>query len=57
MEPTPTNETPFGSAHAGGGAKLAFCDGSVQYFAQETPLNILQAMATRASGEVISASQ
>jgi prepilin-type processing-associated H-X9-DG protein len=55
MEPTFTNETPFASAHSGGGAKIAFCDGSVQYFTQETPLNILQAMATREGGDITSA--
>jgi prepilin-type N-terminal cleavage/methylation domain-containing protein/prepilin-type processing-associated H-X9-DG protein len=50
-----TNETPFTSAHAGGGAKIAFCDGSVQYFGPETSLTVLQAMATRGGDEVSTA--
>jgi prepilin-type N-terminal cleavage/methylation domain-containing protein len=52
-----TNETPFSSAHGGGGAKIAFCDGSIQYFSPETSLDILQAMATREGGEVLSTPQ
>jgi prepilin-type N-terminal cleavage/methylation domain-containing protein len=47
-----TNETPFSSAHAGAGAKIAFCDGSVQYFGPDTSLTVLQAMASRNGNEV-----
>jgi prepilin-type N-terminal cleavage/methylation domain-containing protein len=52
-----TNETPFTSAHAGGGAKIAFCDGGVHYFGPETSLLVLQAMATRAGGDLSPAEQ
>jgi prepilin-type N-terminal cleavage/methylation domain-containing protein len=41
------NETPFTSAHASGGAHVAFCDGSVDYYPPETSLDLLQYMATR----------
>jgi prepilin-type N-terminal cleavage/methylation domain-containing protein/prepilin-type processing-associated H-X9-DG protein len=50
-----TNETPFTSAHAGGGVNICFCDGSVRYLAKETSLSVLQALATRNGGEVVSA--
>jgi prepilin-type N-terminal cleavage/methylation domain-containing protein len=46
------NQSPFSSDHAGGGAKLAFCDGSVRTFTDETSLNLLQAMATRAGDDM-----
>jgi prepilin-type processing-associated H-X9-DG protein len=46
------NETPFTSAHSGG-ANVAFCDGSVRFLTTSTPLRTLQALATRAGGEVI----
>jgi prepilin-type N-terminal cleavage/methylation domain-containing protein/prepilin-type processing-associated H-X9-DG protein len=47
-----SNETPLTSNHAGQGANVAMCDGSVRYLTKETPLTTLQAMATRAGGEV-----
>jgi prepilin-type N-terminal cleavage/methylation domain-containing protein/prepilin-type processing-associated H-X9-DG protein len=46
------NQSPYSSDHAGGGAKFAFCDGSVRTFTNDTPLNLLQAMATRAGGDM-----
>ena len=46
------NDAPFASNH-GGGAKIAFCDGSVQYYSADTALDVLQALATRASDESI----
>jgi prepilin-type N-terminal cleavage/methylation domain-containing protein/prepilin-type processing-associated H-X9-DG protein len=49
-----TNETPFTSAHAGGGVNMAFCDGSIRFMAKETSLSVLQALATRNGGEVVS---
>jgi prepilin-type N-terminal cleavage/methylation domain-containing protein/prepilin-type processing-associated H-X9-DG protein len=45
------NETPFTSDHAGGGAHVAFCDGSVEYMLPDTSLDVLQFMATRYGGE------
>lgn len=48
------NETPFTSAHAGGGVNMLFCDGSVHYLTQSTNLTLLQQMATRSNGEVVS---
>jgi prepilin-type N-terminal cleavage/methylation domain-containing protein/prepilin-type processing-associated H-X9-DG protein len=47
-----TNETPLTSNHGGNGVNVALCDGSVRYLTNDTPLPTLQAMATRASGEV-----
>jgi prepilin-type N-terminal cleavage/methylation domain-containing protein/prepilin-type processing-associated H-X9-DG protein len=48
-----TNETPFTSAHAGGGVNALYCDGSVHYLPNSTSLTLLQYMATRAGGEVV----
>ncbi len=48
-----TNETPFTSTHADGGANFALCDGSVRYLSRSTPLALLQQMATRSNGEVV----
>lgn len=45
------NQTPFTSNHGGGGAHLAFCDGSVELFPPETSLDVLQFLATRANAE------
>ena len=46
------NETPYASDHAGGGAKFAFCDGSVRTLTNDTPLKVLLALATRAGGDL-----
>jgi prepilin-type processing-associated H-X9-DG protein len=46
-----TNETPFTSAHAGGGASVAMCDGSVRYLPKTTDLTTLMALATRNGNE------
>ena len=48
-----TNETPFTSAHPGG-VNAAFCDGSVRFLTRGTPLRVLQSLATRDGGEVVS---
>jgi prepilin-type N-terminal cleavage/methylation domain-containing protein/prepilin-type processing-associated H-X9-DG protein len=45
------NETPFTSGHAGGGAHVAFCDGSVTYMLPDTSLDVLQFLATRKGSE------
>jgi prepilin-type N-terminal cleavage/methylation domain-containing protein/prepilin-type processing-associated H-X9-DG protein len=46
------NETPFTSNHPGG-VNVLLCDGSVHFLPKETPLTTLQALATRANGEVV----
>jgi prepilin-type N-terminal cleavage/methylation domain-containing protein/prepilin-type processing-associated H-X9-DG protein len=46
------NETPFTSSHPGG-INMSFCDGSVRFVPQTTSLTILQMLATRAGGEVV----
>jgi prepilin-type N-terminal cleavage/methylation domain-containing protein/prepilin-type processing-associated H-X9-DG protein len=46
-----TNETPFKSQHAGGGANMLLCDGSVRMFSQNMDLGLLKKAATRNGGE------
>jgi len=46
----------YGSFHSGG-ANFCFCDGSVKFLANTTPLLILQQLSTRNGGEVIDTTQ
>lgn len=47
------SNTPFCSAHGGGGANFAMCDGSVTNLSASTSMDVLHALATRANGEVV----
>jgi prepilin-type N-terminal cleavage/methylation domain-containing protein/prepilin-type processing-associated H-X9-DG protein len=42
----------FGSGHPGG-ANFAFVDGSVRFVSESMPVEVLQALSTRAGGEVV----
>lgn len=50
--PYPNNDKSLGSEHAGG-AHAALADGSVQFLSDNTALAVLQALASRSSGETI----
>jgi prepilin-type N-terminal cleavage/methylation domain-containing protein/prepilin-type processing-associated H-X9-DG protein len=45
-------EMAYGSLHPGG-CNMAFCDGSVKFLSENITLTTLQALSTKASGEVI----
>ncbi|HVJ87628.1 MAG TPA: DUF1559 domain-containing protein [Caulifigura sp.] len=44
--------TPFRSAHAGRGANLLLCDGSVRFANSSMDLNTLKSLATRSQGDI-----
>jgi prepilin-type N-terminal cleavage/methylation domain-containing protein/prepilin-type processing-associated H-X9-DG protein len=46
----------YGSQHSGG-ANFCFADGSVKFVTDSTPVKIVQALSTRAGGEVVDQSQ
>jgi prepilin-type processing-associated H-X9-DG protein len=48
--PFPNNDSSLGSEHPGG-AHVAMADGSVHFLNEEVTLEVLWAMASRASGE------
>lgn len=48
-----TNNTPYRSAHASGGANFTMADGRVTYLSSSTDLNVLKSLASRAGAEVI----
>ena len=48
-----TNETPFTSAHPNG-VNMVLVDCSTRFMTKNTPLLVLQAMATRGWGETFS---
>lgn len=50
-----TNETPFTSDHTNGGVNILFCDGSGRFMTTNTPLTLLQQLATRNGDEAVSA--
>jgi prepilin-type N-terminal cleavage/methylation domain-containing protein/prepilin-type processing-associated H-X9-DG protein len=45
------NNTPYTSEHTGG-VNVSMCDGSVRFLRDTTPIDVLQALATRSNGEV-----
>ena len=49
--PSRFNNVSFGSEHPGG-TQFVFCDGAVRLFADTTPLDVLQKLASRNGGEV-----
>jgi prepilin-type processing-associated H-X9-DG protein len=46
----------YGSQHPGG-ANFCFADGSVKFLSDQTPVNIVQAVSTRAGREVVDTTQ
>jgi prepilin-type processing-associated H-X9-DG protein len=49
----PAHADQFWSLHPGG-AQFCFADGSVRFVKERRPLRILQSLATRAGGELVS---
>ncbi len=50
----PAHADQFWSLHPGG-AQFCFADGSVRFLKEKRPLAIFQALATRAGGEIVNA--
>ena len=51
----PLAENGFGSSHAGGIVQFALCDGSAHGYSVDMDMSVMEALASRAKGETVSA--